>query len=347
MSAVFSCLARLDRRYLGLIAAGLVLALAILDQAAVIRGLFAGFLVLLAVPTGATLLLLIHRLTGGEWGKAARPALGGAALLLPAVSLLALPALLLPGDVFRWIADPSTIRHEDVAHWYLNAPGLVLRSALTLGLWNVLALLAALAPHRLSKALAGLGLLLFGLTVSTAAMDWVLLLDPRFKSTAFAMSWSLAFLLAGAGWVAASGVGGKATGDIAKLLVTFALGLLYLDLMQFLVAYDGNLPDQAAWYLRRATPFGVTAIGLVFVSAALLPFVASLKGDWRNSARIQRIVGISAILGTALRTLWWTAPEWQPGPVFWASVLLSGVVALGLAQALGRARIRGGRLHAV
>lgn len=341
MSPAVRRLVELDRRWLGLVAAGLMLLVAIFDGPAVLRGLLAGFLLLAAVPTGSMLLLLIHRCTGGRWGDVLAPDLRAAAAVLPAIALLMLPVILLPSLVYPWAADPSMVRHADVAALYFNAPGFALRSVAALGCWSLFAGLAAFRPQRLTVPLAGLGLALFGLTVSFAAVDFVIALDPRFKSTAFAMSLSVSFLLAGGGFAAAHGASAEVRADLAKLLAAFALGLLYLDLMQFLVAYDGNLPDQAAWYLRRATPVGIATVAVACLAAVVAPFLAVMRADWRGSAVVQRAVGVLVLLGTGLRTLWWTVPEWPAGPLFWLSLALTPAVVAGLVAWIGFA-LRGG-----
>ncbi|GGE07754.1 hypothetical protein GCM10011390_28490 [Aureimonas endophytica] len=330
MSAVAPTRPR-DPRWLGLVAAGLLLALAIIDTPGILRGIFTAFLLLLPVPVGALLLLLVHRLTGGEWGRAMRPALARAAHALPAVALLVLPALLWPSLVFRWAADPASRPSTELARFYLTAPGLALRSLVALALWSGFALLAAARPDRLTKGLASLGLVLFGLTVSLVAVDWVLSLDPRFQSSAFAMSFTVACLLSATGFAMATGRGDLPRDDMAKLAAAFALGLFYLDLMQFLVAYDGNLPDKAAWYLRRAGPLASVTLALAFVGAVLLPFALVLISAWRASPRLQRMVGWAVLVGIALRTLWWTVPEWQGSVAFWLALPLAAIAAAALA----------------
>ena len=67
------------------------------------------------------------------------------------------------------------------------------------------------------------------------------------------MSTAISHLLAGTAWAGPfTDDQSSGSADLLKLTGAFALGLLYLDLMQFLVTYDGNLPDKAAWYVRRS-----------------------------------------------------------------------------------------------
>lgn len=324
---------RISSRLPELLAIGAAIALgllALVDAAPVLRASLAAFLLLIAVPVGALLLLLIHRLTGGHWGEAAAPRLRRAAALLPLAALFVLPALLAPAPVFEWARDPSTVRHPDVARWYLDPAAFMLRTLVTLGLWSAFALLAAHRPERLGKPLAALGLLLFGLTVSTAGVDWVLSLDPRFRSTAFPMSLAVSWLLAGSTLLGHERASGDET-DAAKLMATFALGLLYLDAMQFLVAYTGNLPDIAAWYGRRSGAWPTAAILAAFAGAGLAPVLAVLRENWRASHRLRRRVGVCVLAGLAARTLWLVVPEWDAGPAFWAALPLWLLLASTLA----------------
>ncbi len=39
---------------------------------------------------------------------------------------------------------------------------------------------------------------------------------------------------------------------MAALLIATLLGVVYLEFMTFVVAWYGDLPDKAAWFLKRA-----------------------------------------------------------------------------------------------
>lgn len=289
----------------------------------------AAFLALLPAPMGCVLLLLIHALTGGEWGRSARPALLRGLGSLPVVSALALPPLLFLPAVFLWVDRPDLVADGQAARLYFSAPALALRTLATLALWNALALFVA-RRERPSPALAGLGLLLFGLTVSTAGVDWVLALAKPLRSTAFPMSLAVSFLLAGAA-VAGRTAAGERAEDWAKLIAAFALGLLYLDAMQFLVAYDGNLPEQARWYGARGG-WLLPLFGLAVLSALILPVLAVFRRPWRRAPALRQVLAVAVPAGVGLRALWFAVPSWEPGALFWLVllVLLGAVCAIPL-----------------
>src|SRR5207302_6331478 len=138
----------------------------------------------------------------------------------------------------------------DVAHWYLNEPSFLARSLIALGGWSFLGVMFAGGCR--SRLLAGLGLAFFGLSISLVAVDWYLSLEPHYAATAFAAMIAVQQLLAALAVVALIGppaIDGKVAGDLGGLLIATLLGVVYLELMTFVVAWYGNLPDKAAWFL--------------------------------------------------------------------------------------------------
>ncbi|MCQ8783993.1 hypothetical protein [Mangrovibrevibacter kandeliae] len=311
-------------------AAALFVVLALFDAADALRGLLAAFLACLSVPLGATVLLLIHRLTGGRWGELAHGELATTASGLFVTTLLFVPILFALPLVYPWAGNPAAVAHPDVARYYLNSAGFILRSVAALGLFALFAW-AFTRFRRPPLAVAGIGLFVYGLAISHGAVDWVLSLDPHFKNTAFAMSLATSQLLsASAFMLLIRREDDQATADLVRLSIAFALGLFYLDMMQLLVAYDGNLPSKAVWYLRRATPFWSGAIALAFVGAVLVPFLAGLNPAWRIG-RLRRAIGAAVLIGLLLRSLWLVLPEWDGGIGLWLGTLLALVAGVGLA----------------
>src|SRR3954454_10225770 len=72
-------------------------------------------------------------------------------------------------------------------------------------------------------------------------------------------------------------------GDLASLLLATVLGAAYLGFAQFLVCYYGDLPDKAAWYVRRQAGVWLWLDGAAVLLASLLPFAALLSPRVRRS----------------------------------------------------------------
>ena len=217
-----------------------------------LRGWLIAFAIFSCVPIGSMTWLIIHRLTGGEWGRAAAPVLRPAAAMCPLLIFSFVPVLAGIRHIYPWAADPAAIP-ADVAHWYLNGLSFLVRAAIALLGWSLLALCFAAGLG--SRLLAGLGLAFFGLSISLVAVDWYLSLEPHYVATAFAATIAIQQLLAAlavAALISPSAMDGKTAGDIGGLLIATLLGVVYLEFMTFVVGWYGDLPDKVEWFLKRA-----------------------------------------------------------------------------------------------
>ena len=177
-------------------------------------------------------LLLIHALTGGRWGEAhAAGAARSASRRCRCCcrrwsrSCSCCPAL------YPW-AQPEAAAHLPNA-FYLNVPFCPPRLAVYLVVWlglGLVALLGGRAATGLLRAAAPPGLILLALTVTFAAIDLTMSLDPHFNSSVYGM-------LTGAGMVllalsvalllAAPVADARARDDLGRLLLALvrAVGL--------------------------------------------------------------------------------------------------------------------------
>ncbi len=273
------------------------------------RGWLLAWTIASAVPVGALVLLLIHRITGGRWGEALGPVLRPAALGLPLAALAFLPVMLGLGSIYPWAASGAAAAKPDVARYYLNPPLFDLRAAVTLVGWSGLALLAA--TGRASRLGSGLGLAFFGLTISLVAVDWILSLEPHFVSSAFAAGIALENMLAALALAAVVSPGRLAerdAADLAAMMLATLSGVVYIALMAFVVAWYGDLPAKAAWYLRRSEGPWPAVILTSLLAGAVLPFGLMLLGAVRRSRAALRPVGLLVLLGVALHRAWLILP---------------------------------------
>ena len=198
-----------------LVTAGLLAVLGrFIPIAPLLRGWLVAFAIFGSIPIGSMIWLLIHRLTGGEWGIAAAPVLRPAAAMSPLLIVAFVPVLVGLHQIYPWAADPTAIP-ADVAHWYLNGPSFLLRSLIALVGWSFLAVMFAAGLG--SRLLAGLGLAFFGLTISLVAVDWYLSLEPHYVATAFAAMIAIQQLLmalAVAALIGPPAIEGKVAGDL-------------------------------------------------------------------------------------------------------------------------------------
>jgi hypothetical protein len=276
-----------------------------------LRGWLVAFAISGSIPIGSMIWLLIHRLTGGEWGVAAAPVLRPAAAMNPFLIAAFIPVLVGLHRIYPWAADPNAIP-ADVAHWYLNGTSFLLRSLIALVGWSFFAVVFAAGLG--GRLMAGLGLAFFGLTISLVAVDWYLSLDPHYVATSFGAMIAIQQLLmalAVAALIGPPAIEGKVAGDLGALLIATLLGVVYLGFMTFVVAWYGDLPEKASWFLRRSSPGWISVLITALAVGAVLPFGMLLVQRVRQSRQGLRVASAAILFGTVLHFIWLLVPTFD------------------------------------
>ncbi|HYX75060.1 MAG TPA: hypothetical protein VE819_10295 [Steroidobacteraceae bacterium] len=320
------------------------LALAICAAAAptalpqVLRSYLIGWLFFLGLSLGSMALLMMHHLTGGGWSAPVHRYFAAALAPLPLLALLFIILALGAPHLFPWAAVPPPAGALDKT-WYLNRGFFELRAALVLVAWIVLALLLRRGQHL--TRVSALGLIVYILSMTVAAVDWIGSLEPRWSSTALGL-----VVVTGQGLAAFAFATECATltelrttrthtrerptqlsaercGDLGNLLLAFVMTWAYLAFVQFLITWAEDLPRETVWYLPRlAGGAGVLAIALILLQFAV-PFALLLFRDLKRDPRTLTGIAGLLLLSGWLNVVWLVAPSLaRSQPAFhWADVV--------------------------
>jgi len=326
---------RLNRAgIVGVVALGACALGALADPAAFFEAWLVTWLFLFGLSLAAIALLYVHDLTGGEWGAVLRPALQAMAQTLPRVALLALPLAFGLADLFAW-ARPGDVAHSELLlakAWYLNVPAFVARNAAWLLVWSVLAIRLRRGPDR---RIAVAGLLLYLVTVTFVAVDWVASLVPEWYSTAigirvgaaqFAAAFATAVLLERAGVRDGSAQDRQ---DFGNLLLTFCLTFAYFAFAQYLVVWGADLPRETSWFLPRVQTtwrgLGVAVVLLMFA----VPVAAMLFRPVKRNPWALGFICALVVAGGWLDAAWLVLPSVRPDGLSLRWIDGAALLALG------------------
>ncbi len=286
----------------------------------------AGFTLFSLWPLGSMALLFIHALTGGRWGEALRPGLlagVGAAVLLP---VLAVPVLLSLPALYSW-ARPEGAGLPN--RFWLNPAFFAVRGAIDLAVWLGLAA-AVLRGARLDR-LAPFALLALAVTVTFAAIDLTMSLDPRFTSSAYGMiagAGALVFAMACAIPLSPEAPP-EVADDIGRLLLALCALWTYLDFMQVLIVWQNDLVTQTPWYLARSRGLWGWAMAAVALAHGVVPILALLSPRVRRSRRYLGAVALLLVGAEVLRSWWTVLPPRLPGLLDLCCMGLMAAAAVG------------------
>jgi hypothetical protein len=320
------------------------------------------YLFCLGLSLGSLANLMLHQLTGGRWGDALRAPMMAAAGLLPLVALFCFPLLIDLPLVFRWMGDPASVAAKS---WWLNRPFFLLRAALYLAIWSALALrwltLAARAHGTRSRELirlSAIGLIVYGITISLAAVDWIMSLTPQWYSSTFglivgvaAMQAALAFAVCARTWptlLQSSSAelqphdpeSRSLCGDFGNLLLMYVLSLTYLTYTQYLIVWAEDLPREISWYLPRLhTSWRAVTVTLTLLQF-LLPFLLLLQRPIKRDARYLGLIAAVLLACGLLLFYYLVKPAFMPAGLSlrWSDPVVA-VVFIGAWFLAWRARL--------
>lgn len=315
------------------IAAAILIALAVINPAAMLQGWLAAIVWGSMIPIGSLTLLLIHRTTGGEWGFALAPVLEAAARSIAAVALLAIPIVLFPDTIYRWQISPQM--PKAVADSYMNAPFFAVRTIAAFCIWSLVAWMPSL---RRTMTGAAAGLIILAVVTNLIALDWVESTQPGYHSSSFGFGFWIEQMLAAFAFCAMIGTEGdtrRECRDLAGLLISTLLGTMYFVYVEFAIIWYGNLPDKTAWFILRSRAPWPEIGAFAFVIGAAVPFLALLNKDIRESETWLRVIGGAICVAIALHAIWLVIPSFGIFELL-PAVVAFVAIAIGFAMWIGR-----------
>jgi hypothetical protein len=248
----------------------------------------------------------LHQLTGGAWGETIRGPLLRAARWLPLACVLFLPVLLGAPLLYPWQHGVSGEPDAAFRHLWLSPVFFTVRGIGYLLLWSVLAIVETRARTR-SAARAAACLLAYGFSVSLAAVDWIMSLQPEWYSSVFGWLAGTGQMLTGlalAVLLIDRGAARRRLPDLGNLLMMYVLTWAYLAYVQFLIIWAADLPHEISWYLRRGAP-GWQAVAWVLVAGHFAGPLCILLSRHAKAAPALMGVLAGALLAAHLLDCWW------------------------------------------
>jgi hypothetical protein len=352
----------------GLIAAVLCAGGALIFPPSFFRAYLGAYIFWIGIPMGCLALLMLHHLVGGRWGFMIQRVLEAAIQTLPLMALLFIPLLFGLSDLYPWArtevvaADP--LLQQKAA--YLNIPFFIARSVAYFAVWIVLGRLLvtwSLQQDRTAdgaltlrlQRLSGPGLVLYGLTVTFAAIDWMMSLEPKWYSTIFGMIFMVSFGLAALALAIlatrflesqkplAQVISPDRWHDLGNLLLALVMFWAYLQFSQFLLIWSENLAEEIPWYLHRiGGGWEWIALALILFLFAL-PFILLLSRTTKRSARMLSQVAAAILFMHWLDILWIVAPSFYPARfhLHWMDIASQvGIGGVWLAAFIGYLKAR-------
>jgi len=278
------------------------------------RAYLLGFMCWLGVALGSMAILMIRHLTGGGWGMVIRRIQGAAMRTLPLLAILFIPVALGVHRLYIWAQPLDQIKDkhfrdhlETLTQTYLTTSGFVYRAIFYFAIWNLISFLLSRWSKETDrpgtdntnrfKAVAGPGLILYGFTISFAAIDWIMSLDPSWISTIFGLIILIGEVLSAMCFAVvierilydykpmSEMLKPDFVHDHGKWMLAFTMVWAYFSFSQWLIIWAGNLPSEITFYIRRLNGgWGSVGLFLALLGFAV-PFAILLSRPFKRDIR--------------------------------------------------------------
>jgi len=321
----------------GLVFAAIAAYGAFTDVQTFMHGYLMGYMFCLSLCLGGLALVMLGHLTGGNWFMMGRRIMEAQQRTLPLLAIMFIPIALGMKQLYIW-ATPALWAGDKVFQWksaWLNPKWFVIRAVLYFLIWGFWIWKMNSGSRKQDtdadpaiwqnlKAWSAPGILVYGITITFASVDWVMSLDARWYSTIYGMIYMAQHMLITFSFVIVMlilltpvSVIGEVMfkdrlHDFGKLIFALTMVWGYFSFSQFLIIWSGNLPEEITWYLARLRGgWGAIALGLVIGQFAL-PFILLLFRDIKRDAGRLIWVALLVILMRWYDTFWLVIPNPVP-----------------------------------
>ena len=271
----------------------------------------------LTIALGALFFVMLHHLVGARWSIVLRRLAETIAQVIPLMAVLFIPVLFGLPYLYEW-SHKESVAADAILRWkssYLNVVFFIIRAVFYFAVWTYLARRLykisleqdngfkeeQVRKFRLTSAP---GVIIYGLTITFAAFDWLMSLDAHWYSTIFGVyifGGSLVGIIAvmivlalylRKGNILSDCITIEHYHDLGKLLFAFTVFWAYIAFSQYFLIWYANIPEETIWFRHRWVGSWKTLSLLIVFGHFIAPFFILIT---RGIKRNPRYLGVMAL----------------------------------------------------
>ncbi len=318
------------------------------------------FMYVLSLCLGAMFFVVVQHLARAGWSVAVRRVAENFMAAVPLLVVLFIPVVIGSHTLYHHWMDTAHLAPGEAGHdpvlWskrgYLNTSFFYFRMAAYFVVWLGIATFfrrTSLAQDQNGDAgltlrmarVAAPCMLLFAFSLTFAAIDWMMTLDPHWFSTIFGVYYFagcfmsfMALLALTLMWMNKRGMLANAVTtehyhDVGKLMFAFVVFWTYVAFSQYMLIWYANLPEETLWYQHHLTGSWGTLGRILVIGHFGVPFVFLMS---RHMKRRRFTLALGAVL---LLVMHWIDLHWIIMPTLHHGVHISWIDISSLIGALG------------
>jgi hypothetical protein len=272
----------------------------------------------------AMFFLAAQRATGARWSASLRRIPEAFLPILPLAAVLMLALFFGRHVLYSW-SNPGAMAAEPAIAGklrYLQPLWVLLRMVTVLVTWMVFARLfrrasmhqdmhpeLGLVLHEKMTRYAVAFIPVFALTLTLAAFDWLISMDPKWFSTMYAFYVFAGTFVQGIAAITLAVVILKEHGfmkdsvsdhqlhDLGKMLFAFSTFWAYIWVCQYLLIWYGNIPEEVSHYITRTSGPWLYLFALNLLVNWVIPFLVLLSVRTKCTTRVLKPIAALLLFG--------------------------------------------------
>lgn len=305
------------------------------------------FMVLVSIAIGCLFLVALEYVAGADWSVIFRRISEFFASLLPYLIVLALPLLLNIHTLFHWshqdaVAGDKMLMSKSP---YLNTTFFVIRVVGIFVLWSLFYFAMVRNSRKQDESkdqalttknirLSAVFIPVFAITITIAAIDWMMSLEPHWYSTIFGVYYFAGTVLAALSIVTFTAVVLREKGYLHPKMVDdhyFSLGALlfafinfwgYIAFSQYLLIWYANLPEETFWFLARwKGGWMMVSIALIIIHF-IVPYSLLLSQPSKMDPKRLKLTSLWILFAHGVDCYWLIMPNLRSNEISIFNIIL-------------------------
>jgi hypothetical protein len=311
------------------------------------------YLFFLSIALGALFFVLVTTVSRAGWGITLRRVVENVMATLKVFALLFVPIWIGRHEIYDWMGpEAATNPIIQGKSGFLNEGFWFIRAIFYFVCWSALATFFSTQSQKQDetgdqqisarlRGVAPVGLLIFSLTSSFAAIDWMMSLEAMWYSTMFgvyffagAVVGILAFIIPLVQFAYTQGalrgvVTTEHLHDVAKLLFGFIIFWAYIAFSQYFLIWYGNIPEETIYYMKRSVGSWLSLGRFIAFGHFVFPFFFLMPRAVKRNGPLLLIAALSQLAMHYFDLYWCVMPNLHPEGVRFAIADVAAFCAVG------------------
>lgn len=293
------------------------------------------YMFLVSIGVGSLGLVALEYLVGATWSTPFRRVSEFLATLIPLLVILVIPLIFGMHDIFHWTHQENILHDTNLQskEAYLNTNFFLIRTGVVLLIWIIFFSLFIRNSQRqditrdpaLTKQsikFSAIFAILFILTLSVTAIDWMMSLEYHWYSTMFGVYYFAGTIVASFAAATFCSVQLNEHGYLDKkikntnyysfgtLMFGFNIFWAYIGFSQYMLIWYADIPEETFWLMMRMKGgWQYFSIGLIFVHF-IIPFLVLLPRRMKVNPKLLVVMSIWMLCAHAYDLYWLIMPTY-------------------------------------